>query len=241
MLQHPVEAEPRQVYHSLCPLPYLSPAPSSDKDEDTLSLQQGNEAIYRQLLVQGVLTILLPTEDLENPCLTSLVEQIFSELIIGNVIAGKASQPWVLYEGICIVGKMLEDREKHKGEGTTKPQEDEAAKVPRGTVHGFFLFLINIGIFFATSIRLLVSAFTVPSSLPPRFMPLSHKENAKGEPEVNDSPKVAVLAFGWWSCVSNLIELPSRMPWLSGFLSLMQYGAMSGPGQVGALDGAVDR
>ena len=62
--------------------------------------QKENEAAYRQLLVHGVLAVLLPTEDLENSCLTALVGQIFSEMIIGNGIGGKASEPWLLWEGI---------------------------------------------------------------------------------------------------------------------------------------------
>ncbi|KAM3453501.1 hypothetical protein MY3296_003732 [Beauveria thailandica] len=104
--QEPVAVNPRQVYHALCPLPQLSPVPQKG-DQSSFEEQQENESAYRQLLVQAVLAILLPTEDLENPCLTAIVGQIFSELIVGNIVAGKASQPWLLYESICIAGRAL--------------------------------------------------------------------------------------------------------------------------------------
>ncbi|TQS32233.1 hypothetical protein Golomagni_07458, partial [Golovinomyces magnicellulatus] len=109
MTQSPVEMNPREAYHAMCPLPQLSPVPRDDMPS-TKEEQLKNEAEYRQLLVQAILAILLPTEDLENPCLTSLVEQIFSELIIGNNIANKASQPWLLYECICIAARVLGEK-----------------------------------------------------------------------------------------------------------------------------------
>ncbi|KOS18322.1 PXA domain protein 1 [Escovopsis weberi] len=87
-----LQVDPNEVYHSICPLPALSPVPRAD-DPTTSALQDENETAYRQLLVQAVLAILLPTEDLENPYLTAIVSQILSELIIGNTVAKKASQP----------------------------------------------------------------------------------------------------------------------------------------------------
>jgi splicing suppressor protein 51 len=38
-----------------------------------------------------------------------------------------------------------------------------------------------------------------------------------------------------------LLELSLRMPWLDGFLSLLQYGAVNGPGRIAGHDGPVDR
>jgi hypothetical protein len=55
------------------------------------------------------------------------------------------------------------------------------------------------------------------------------------------STRVPILEFSVWSCASSLIELSSRMPWLSGFLSLLQHAAMNGPGHFGRLDGTLDR
>ncbi|RYO81323.1 hypothetical protein DL766_006587 [Monosporascus sp. MC13-8B] len=98
----PIEANPHDIYHSLFPLPALSPVPRPD-DSKSIRAQAENERTYRQLLAQGLLAILLPTEDLENPCLTALVGEILSELVIGNLIANKISEPWLIWEGLIIL------------------------------------------------------------------------------------------------------------------------------------------
>ncbi|KAF2224283.1 PXA domain-containing protein [Elsinoe ampelina] len=92
-------ANTRTVYHSLHPRPALSPVPT-ESDPETVVAQQSNEAAWRQLLIEGVLELLLPPEDLQNPCLKVLVNEIFSEMIIGNVLGGKVSEGWFLWEGI---------------------------------------------------------------------------------------------------------------------------------------------
>ncbi|KAI0016692.1 PXA domain-containing protein [Xylariomycetidae sp. FL0641] len=100
-LRPPLEANSRKIYHALCPLPPLSPVPKYG-DKTSFEAQADNESAYRQLLVQGVLAVLLPTEDLENDCLTSLVGQILSEMIIGNLIVNKLSEPWLIWEMLII-------------------------------------------------------------------------------------------------------------------------------------------
>jgi hypothetical protein len=70
--------------------------------------QRENESAWRQLLIQGVLAILLPTEDLENGCLRALVAEIFAEMILGNGISGKACEGWLLCEGITSIAKVLQ-------------------------------------------------------------------------------------------------------------------------------------
>ncbi|KAF5498545.1 PXA domain protein 1 [Colletotrichum fructicola] len=182
---------------------------------------QENEAIYRQLLVQGVLAVLLPTEDLENDCLTSLVGQIFSELIIGNVLANRLSQPWLIYECLIILTRVLERK--------SEPiEEDVAEAVQAGTL-------------------------AMSSSLPPRAdVAYDEKHELTGQLSDSKTPdaltgldeaqpvKTPIFAFKLWTCISDLIELDARMPWLSGTLSMLQLGAMKGPGRVAALNGPMD-
>nr|RBQ92016.1 hypothetical protein FVER53263_05340 [Fusarium verticillioides] len=246
--RQPVEVDPREAYHAMCPLPHLAPVPHPDCP-DTISDQKENEALYRQLLVQGVLAILLPTEDLENPCLTSLVEQIFSELIIGNVIANKAAQPWILYEGICITARVLRQR-KDQGVVVTETQNDAGG--PKVDVKGrrswsvrsMFLAVIQLGMLVVASLRFITTALVMASSLPARATPLDEKEalldHDKSPPRSFDPVKAPILSCRVWTCLGNLFELSLRMPWLDGFLSLLQYGAVNGPGRIAGHDGPID-
>jgi splicing suppressor protein 51 len=254
---HPsLEVDPREVYHSLMPLPYLSPIPRSI-DPTTISEQLDNEAAYRQLLVQGALAVLLPTEDLENPCLTALVGQIFSELVIGNVIANKAAQPWLLLEGICILARVLREKKETATEKMTPARMSPSDPLPakrrrRWSVHAFFLWLIQVTIFLVGFLRLIFTTLAMPSTLPARS-PLGDEKShlgaahqgTKKKPSTKStnfcSAKTPVLAFSGWSCLGNMIEMPIRMPWLSGFLSFLQAGAIKGPGQVAGLNSAIDR
>jgi hypothetical protein len=52
--------------------------------------------------------VLLPTEDLENACLRSLVAEIFAEMILGNGISGKACEGWLLWEGITRIAEVIQ-------------------------------------------------------------------------------------------------------------------------------------
>ncbi|KAH7328517.1 PXA domain-containing protein [Stachybotrys elegans] len=251
--QPPVQVDPREIYHSLCPLPPLSPVPRPGHSASAAE-QEANEKDYRQLLVQGVLALLLPTEDLENPCLTSLVGQILSELIIGNVIANKASQPWLLFEAICILGRLGTTRKEKKSQDGAGPSAGPSSnpKVttkprPKWSVQGLFVSVIQFGILAFASIRFVIVALVMSSSVPSRFSFADEKggvaDHHATEPKqpVVIRDKAPVLAFGVWSCISNLIELHLRMPWLNGFLSLLQAGAIYGPGTMAGLDSPLDR
>ncbi|KAF7549584.1 hypothetical protein G7046_g8306 [Stylonectria norvegica] len=250
----PIDVDPQEVYHALCPLPHLAPVPRPD-DPLAISEQRENEALYRQLLVQGVLAILLPTEDLENPCLTALVGQIFSELIIGNVIANKAAQPWLLYEGICIAARVLQEKRSQAAQTVvpdTQPSDLNITVKGRHdwSARAIFLSVIQLGILLIGTVRFLTLTLVMAMSLPPRFATVEDKADAiahkapetqASKPTTTSVDKAPVLSFRIWSCVGNLLETSSRMPWLDGFLSLLQVGAVRGPGQIAGLDGPVDR
>ena len=252
MAEDPVKINPQEVYHSLCPLPQLSPVPDPG-DPDSISAQLENEEAYRQLLVESILTILLPTEDLENPCLTALVGQIFSELIIGNIIAKKVSQPWLLYESICIASRVLGEKKTRATQRiVSTPRKREQENVTGQTkvkwsAQAIFLSIVHLAVLFFSSIRTLIATLAASSSLPPRSkaaaVPSTNKPKGQQQTDESDShgSKVPVLAFKIWQCLGNIIELDLRMPWLSGFLSLVQYQAIYGPGKLARLNGSLDR
>ncbi|KXH30852.1 PXA domain-containing protein [Colletotrichum simmondsii] len=256
----PTEIDPREVYHSLCPLAPLTPIPRPE-DPSSVARQQENETLYRQLLVQGVLAVLLPTEDLENSCLTSLVGQIFSELIIGNVLANRLSQPWLIYEIFIILTRVLDRKASEPiEEGVAEAlQAGSTSALPRParrswSIQDAFWSLVQWSFLAFSTVRFLVITLAMSSSLPPRSDgELNEKDQVTGQishsktlnPPASSNEvqpvKTPIAAFKLWSCVADLIEMDSRMPWLSGIMSLLQLGAMGGPGRIAGLNGAMDR
>ncbi|KEZ42610.1 hypothetical protein SAPIO_CDS5851 [Scedosporium apiospermum] len=252
----PIEVHPREVYHSLCPLPYLSPVPTPDSPE-AVELQRENERAYRQLLVRAVLAILLPTEDLENPCLTSLVGEILSETIIGNVIANKASQPWLIWEGLAILARNITEGKRRRPKRRDNDQPSSASAGRGFSAQGLLSSVIHWMFLAFVSIQFLVTTLVTASSFPRRGG-RSFSENgdltSQSSPDYTSTPdasslekgdpvtsaKVPLVDFRIWPCIANLIELQSRMPWLAGTLSMLQLGLLDGPGRIGDVDRTMD-
>lgn len=239
--QPPLAIDPREAYHSLWPLPLLSPVPRPG-DAETAAEQRDNETAYRQLLAQAVLAVLLPTEDLENPCLTALVGQIFSELIIGDVFVNKAAQPWLILEGICILARSLEGKNTAAAYGAQPTSLGDP--VTEGRMRSMQRFLgsaLLLALTVLSSIWHLIVSLASSSS-PPRVTPGIDTERKPSQTPGPPQPdKVPVLDFAAWRCVGNLVEINARMPWLCGFLSLLQFGAVHGPGRVAGLGSTLDR
>ncbi|KAL2402873.1 hypothetical protein ABEF93_005551 [Exophiala dermatitidis] len=99
----PYGESPLRIYHALDPHPALDPTVPPEE-------QQSYEAAYRQLLVQGALAVLLPTEDLANACLRTLVADIIADLILGQVLAQKICQPWFLHGVVSKVAEIVKSR-----------------------------------------------------------------------------------------------------------------------------------
>lgn len=75
----------------------LEPVPI---DTITSATQQDNETAFSLLLVNRLLPLLLPPEDLRNPCLEVLVSEVFSELIVRGGVCNKATEPWLIWDGV---------------------------------------------------------------------------------------------------------------------------------------------
>lgn len=234
----------------------MSPVPKTDAPS-AIAEQAENEAAYRQLLVQGVLALLLPTEDLENDCLTALVGQLFSELIIGNIVANRLAEPWLIWEGLIILSSLIRRRPGDPPAPSSKRVntniQPTSAERPF-SIHGLFLTLLQWCFLAASLIRLAVTTIVASRSIPPRTRYGSHADEMTrqktkslatgpaGLLETHAEPvKVPVVAFRIWPAMSNLIEMDLRMPWLSGTLSFLQWIAMTGPGRIADVDGVLDR
>lgn len=258
MVRSPVEVDSREIYHSLCPLPYLSPIPKEDIP-GTVTEQAENEVAYRQLLVQGVLAVLLPTEDLQNDCLTSLVGQILSELIIGGVVVKKASEPWMIWTGLTILADVL-GRNKADNPGQATPRKGSLPpKTHTFSISELFWSLLHYIFLLTTLVRSFITTVATCRSVPPRsqrlvtnndelahlkkdgMQSLDTSTSISPFPPSTDSTKTPILAFGIWPTISNLIGVDRRMPWLLGSLSMVQWLAIAGPGRMAGFDGVIDR
>jgi hypothetical protein len=54
-------------------------------------------------------------------------------------------------------------------------------------------------------------------------------------------PQRPILEYRVFALVSTLLDLSTRMPWLTGLISLCKHGATSGPGRLGATDSPLDK
>jgi hypothetical protein len=81
-------------------------------------IQAQNEAHYRQLLIQGVLAVLLPTEDLQNACLRTLVADVLGDMILGKGVGAKACDGWLIWDGITKIVATMKPRIELKATGT---------------------------------------------------------------------------------------------------------------------------
>jgi len=240
-------------------------------DDDAKKAQSNNEAAYRQLTVYGILAVLLPTEDLDNGCLTSLVGQIFSEMILGGGIGGKACEPWLLWEGIMKIAEVIQNRPPKSESQVHNDMSDPDAPIPHSldvteagtkfstwgcTIQKTFTLVLQYLFLAFAAIRTMIIAIATSSSLPSR---ISHMGKITGstsprednsEPQMNSEAasgsrplpfKQPILTMKLWSCVSTLLDMETRMPWLSATISLLQWGAITGPGKVGDTDGMIDK
>lgn len=266
----PFEGNPQEIYHALWPFPALSPVPDGG---EASKLQKENEAAYRQLLVQGILALLLPTEDLENECLTTLVGQIFSEMILGGGIGGKACEPWLLWEGITKIGEVIQAQlPKSKARVRVERSNSDLMRSAKMDLTGgstkswritlslqrMFWLILQYGFLAFTVVRFLIVTLATSSSLPSRMSHMMKPPSSSSSQEYSEAPELTntstqsssgrqtplkqpIMTMKIWSCASCLLDFDIRMPWLSATISLLQWGALTGPGEVGNTDGMVDK
>ena len=136
-MPYPLANSPRKIYHTLNPHPALSPVPE-DANLQSIVDQEQNEELWRQLLVQGVLAVILPQEDLENGCLRALVAEIMSEMIVGQALSNKACEPWLLWE---VITRVLEatNLPTRFGDTVSVGKSEEENRVSKGRLEHFGL------------------------------------------------------------------------------------------------------
>ncbi|KAL8714260.1 MAG: hypothetical protein Q9220_001989 [cf. Caloplaca sp. 1 TL-2023] len=256
------------VYHELNPHPALSPIPDPQA-EKSIAQQSKNEADYRQLLVQGALAVLLPTEDLENACLRTLVSDVFAESILGNSIGGRVSEGWFIWTSIS---KLVEAVKAHvnpratgqeievdtrsrlerfgllseRGHDDTRPTMTGGRRTALAEV---FWRVIQYGYLTFIGLQLVIVGLFTAWTAPPRSSMSGRMTADSPIAKAPEAPATVVLlrpvlGYKVFSLLSTVLDLSFRMPWLSGSLALLQHHLISSPLvllRVGAVDGLLDQ
>ncbi|GKZ17982.1 hypothetical protein AbraCBS73388_011419 [Aspergillus brasiliensis] len=245
----------RELYHALNPHPGLSPVPDPS-DAQAVAQQEENESTYRQLLVHGVLAVLLPTEDLENISLRTLLGDILADLVLGNAVAGKISEGWFLWDSITKVVDRVGRNEQEEDAATatmrqrsrlhkygllsqeafTEGHSSSHVQVP---VPDWIWQALQYAYTIYVTLRFIVIGLFRVASAPPvtvSLTPCPPTSDADGPPSCAVSKKRPVLNYRLYGMVSQVMDVPQRMPWLGGMLALIQYLILAGPGHGWPLD-----
>lgn len=234
-------------------------------DPDTITEQSDNETVYRRLLANGALAVLLPTEDLENSSLRALVVDVIADLILGNQISGRACEGWFIWETVTKLATRVGQRQT-PDDAKSAPDsqinrlekfgllsnEDEPANQPSASFSATaWIWNVLQGIYLGyVALRFIaIGLFRVASSPGPSShgfnvsvassTAINQKINGMGSDGVTG--KRPVLDYRVYSMVSETLGIPWRMPWLSGLFALSQHLILAGPGRVGGTDGVLDR
>ncbi|PGH17334.1 hypothetical protein AJ79_01218 [Helicocarpus griseus UAMH5409] len=256
------------VYHTLNPHPALSPI-RHVSDPSTIAEQQKRESVYRQLLAQGVLAVLLPTEDLENVCLRTLVGDILADMILGELVSGKACEGPFVWEMITQIisainqkghnhsekaehvqksrlerfGLLSSKEEPSHGDSSGANQSDFSILLWSILQYSYLIYVvirfILVGLFRVASPLRPVSSRERQSASPPST-PINPASEAQSWPS-SGSVRPPVLRYRIFGMVSQLIDVSRRMPWLGGVLALIQHAMVEGPGKLGGTGEIVDR
>ncbi|EXJ73074.1 uncharacterized protein A1O5_04223 [Cladophialophora psammophila CBS 110553] len=267
---------PRRVYHALNPHPALDPSLPPEQ-------QRAHESAYRQLLVQGALAVLLPTEDLANACLRTLVSDIISDLILGQALAQKLCEPWFLHGTVSRVVEIVTSPPTHASPANavddqkilqpdgrqsrleqfglltsnTATSESYSSDRHQSSLSAWFWRLLQYAFIAYQLVRFILVGLAYAHHLPRRLRhhhhllldgstssPSKHKLPVSSTGQISDpdhrSPR-AVIHYRLFSCMSTMLDLTVRMPWLAGSLGFWQHILSAGPGKYGAANSTLDK
>ncbi|KAI9888830.1 MAG: hypothetical protein M1814_006233 [Vezdaea aestivalis] len=218
----------RELYSALRPHPALCPIPDTPANAET---QRANEAAYRHVLVQKALSLLLPSEELQNDCLRALVGEIFSELILGNVV-NRFSQSWAWWDAIDksiqalpMTGSTarLPAGSETKMTGRDSNGLERRHRSLRWSISNLLGRLVAVVVVVYSSIAMVFRAFAGASSS--RHAPLG----------------LTIVDIHAFSLLNSALQLSMRVPWLVSPVQWTAQALVYGPGKVGAVNGSLNR
>ena len=215
--------------------------------------------------------MLLPTEDLENACLRTLVADVIAESILGNAIGGKVSDGWFIWSSINKLVEVVKAKVHPKATGEAMKEDTRgrlerfgllsekeekmtetgsSRRANRSTFSSWFWMVLQYIYFTIVTIRFVIVGFFRAHSQPIRTssskrstIPSTISPAEKDPPSgLSTDPQCRpLITFKIFPLLSTLLDLSIRTPWLSGSLALLQHHLLHGPFQVGATDGILDQ
>lgn len=226
------------------------------------------ECAYRQLLVQGALAVLLPTEDLQNGPLRTLVNDVVADLIIGQAIANKVCQAWFLHDAITKVVAAINSTMRPKVDGT-ELHDDAKSRLEKfgllssqhksndlyspnfnqsrvATWFWRFLHYAYIAFLLMRSVWTEFQSIRTHPEMHRRLLPSSPRVGTTLQAELHGpnqegSNLQPVLSFSIFSLTSTFLKMAERMPWMEGIINFWQHILLNGPGHIMQYDSLIDR
>ena len=91
--------------------------------------QAENDAAWRYLLAEGVVSVLLPSEDLQNGCLRTLLTETLADLVLGRFVGDVVSEPAFIWDGIAKAAELIAGAGADAGGRTRGREEEEQRRV----------------------------------------------------------------------------------------------------------------
>ena len=207
----------------------MNPHPALDPN---VSPEEQAEAatVYRQLLIQGALACLLPTEDLQNTSLRILVTDIIADLILGRAINDKLCESWFVHGMVSKVVETITARAQPKVTGAeiqadargrlekfgllSAQSENQPANSPKthqSQLGGWFWAGLQYVYLAYLSLR-----FFVIGMMQSRRHTLAKARDDSGS-------DLMILNYRLFTAISTLLSASGRMPWLFSLLSFWQH------------------
>lgn len=240
-----------QVYHALNPHPALDPELSAED-------RAAAERIHRQLLIQGALAVLLPTEDLQNSSLRILVTDIIADLILGRAINDRLCHGWFLHDAISKVTAIITHRAHPKVTGeelqadargrlekfgllSNKDQSSTSHSQPQrqSFILSWFWAILQWFYLAVVGIRYVCLGLLQARRQPARTYSKAHAPKSAVPPD--DSHPPLVLDYNIFSTISTLLNLSTRMPWLVGALAFSRHVLTAGHTRSSGIGSTLDR
>ena len=191
---------------------------------------------------------------------------MIADSILGTTIGGRVCEGWFIW---ATISKLLEVV-KAKAEPKARDEELEVGTRSRlekfgllseknevtdtknsrhsrrSTLSNLFWRILQYCYLAFMTVRFVMLGLIAAYSQPSRSLSTSKTPALTGGSPIATKVEAAhkvrpIVQFRAFGLISEVLDLSSRMPWVSGFLALFQHQMVEGPMRVGATDGILDQ